>query len=318
MRKITGFLVLLSLTLYCMEMVCGFLFRKNTGVKSVFVQQGRIDADVLALGSSNVLYMFAPAVFEKETGCKAYNLATNHASFSENLALLHLYLLHNKAPRFLLIGINLPDMTLSGSAFHGYDFAPFMDEPVIHALVERNDPVYGRYSHIPCMKYAWYNELTNPILAQGLYKWLSGRGAFYPDGFYRVPDDGKEFRGYDTFKKEHPEGVECAWSNEQARQLDSLLDYASGKGIGVMVYETPFLGEAREFFRGSDVLNRKIERAMSSRGVKFCVFDTLSLCRDRANFVSAFHLKREQAEAFTKILGRKTEEISPSFCKEVR
>jgi hypothetical protein len=303
MRNLLVALLLTSVLLILLEKAYDYLFTQNLNLKVSRVRADPPQANVVATGNSGVLYGIDPQELDRQ-GLRAYNLAENHSSFSENLAAFHLYLQRNRPPQYLLIGLSLPDLTLSGSTFHAWRFAPYLRDSLISGLVERKAPRYYFFSRIPFLSYAWHNEYANPAAWQGLYKTLLHPAPFSASGYYPAPVDPRGFEGYDTFKSSHPSGLPCRWSSEDAKELEELVRYASDKGIRVIVFEPPFLAEARSYFTGRDEAIQNIRNMLNKYDSEYWLSDTLALCRDRRNFVSAFHTSREAGAFFTRQLGQ--------------
>jgi hypothetical protein len=291
------------------EEACHQLIIRNPNIKTSYVRRTALNADVLALGSSNVQHMVNPAEFTEATGRSLYNLASSHASFAENLGALHLYLTNNSHPGYILLGITLPDLAVSGSSFHPWLFAPFMDDKLTGNLVRQNDASYYWLSRLPLMRYAYYNRFYNPYCMQSLYKMLSGRNFPYSaDGYFPAPDDGSGLKGLEVIRQ-YRGGIPYRWGRKDSLELEQLLGYAGKKRIRIIAFETPFLEESKKYFRGREKVLALLEKQLGRHGVSLLTFDTLKICGSRSSFVSVFHTAPAATAQFTRILGKTAEKL---------
>jgi hypothetical protein len=299
-KKIALFLLSLFLLLWGMEKCYDYFLRKNVNLKSAYVSSHRIDAKVVFLGPCEPLWMMSPELFQKYTGLSAYNLSTVHANFAENEAMLDLYLSHNKAPEYLFVYVTGESLDGSFNVFNTYNFAPFLDDLKIKEIVQNQDPDYSRYTCIPFMKYAYYNDFVSFNFIQGIKHTLQKRDLpYFPNGYIPPHDivwDGR----LERFEQENPKGRRFNWNEEEVTHLKSLLNLASHAGITTILYESPMLNEIKAFLPNRDEIKNKISKFAEENYVDYWVFDTMKISDSRSCFFSILNTNDKGSAIFNK------------------
>jgi hypothetical protein len=295
--KATPTIVVLISILYLLDAFYTRYFLINYNIKSSYANSGKINADVVFVGSSNVLYMVRPKVFEKETSMTMYNLASNHSAFTENEAHLAIYLKKNKKPHYLFIGISMADLTVSFCVFHPYLFTPFIKDSVIAEIVKNENPYYYYISCIPFLKYAYYNELVNYLVFQGLTNFGH---PYYPKGTYNTPKGTHGFEHYHQIVKQHNGIINYDWTDKNNKDLISLIKYANSEGIEVILYEPPFWVESKKDYKGREAAIVHLQQIARENHSKLWLFDTLAICKNKGMFETVFHTNEQGSVEFTR------------------
>jgi hypothetical protein len=303
-KRMFFLLPVLFLLLWGLEKCYDYFLLKNVNLKGSYVMEQKVDADVLFLGPCEPLWMMDPESFKKLAGMKAYNLATVHANFAENEAMLHLYLLHNRPPHYLFLYVTTESMDGGFNVFNTYSFSQFYSDPYISEQVQKEDPGYAKWTVIPFMKYAYYNDFVNFNMLQGIKHVLTERKVpYFPDGFVRphgIAWDGR----LEHFIKEYPHGRHFSWNQDEVRDLQTLLDLARGKGIQVILYESPMLDEIKPFILNRDEIKQKITKFAGSNGIPYWVFDTMQISKSRSCFFSILNTNDQGSAVFNQTFAR--------------
>ncbi len=300
-KKAVILILSLVLLLWGMEKGYDFFMKRNVNLKSSFVSNHRIDAKVLFLGPCQTLWMMEPDTFQKYTGLKAYNLATVHANFAESKVMLWLYLRVNKAPQYLFLYVSGESVDGSFTVFNTYNFPQFMDEPWIRDVIKEQDPAFYRYSFIPFMKYAYYNEFVNFNLVQGVKHTLAGKEIPYFANGYVHPHDVVWDGRLERFKAENPQGRTFKWKPEEIKNLKDLVNMAKKNNIRLVLYESPMLNEVKPFLANRDEIKNKISSFAEENFVDYWVFDTMKISNSRTCFFSILNTNDKGSAIFNKV-----------------
>ncbi len=303
-KKLLLLLLFFVCVLVGMEKGYGYFLRRNVNLKSSYVATHRIDADVLFLGPCEPLWMMDPKVFQNATGLKGYNLATVHANFAENEAMLHLYLSHNKAPAFIFLYVTTESMDGAFNLFNSYSVVQFLDDEEIRAKIAEQDTGFSRWCRAPFMRYAYYSDFVNFNCLQGVRHALTNRQVpYFPDGFVRphgIVWDGR----FERFVNEFPKGRMFHWNAGEENHLHSLIGLAKSIGSRLVMYESPMLNDIKPFIINRQEIKEKIAKLAAGNEVPYWVFDTMKISNSRSNFFSILNTNDRGSAVFNEVFAR--------------
>ncbi|MCY7352524.1 MAG: hypothetical protein LH606_18015 [Cytophagaceae bacterium] len=288
------------------EKALDFGLAHNYDFKPSLVVAGHTRPDALFLGNSRVELMLNPAVFSQHTGLSAYNLGFNGSSLIQQLALLNLWLRHNPAPKYLFVEVSPENLQHSDLGFFSIHFLQDLHAPPFEDLVRRYDPRLLTLSRIPLLKYSLYNQVLVGDALVGLFRWLTGREQTlqYPGGYDPTPfvDFDETF---DNYRQQHPGGIVMALDTGRVHKLGQLFRFARSKGIQVVAYEAPTLGQMLRLHRNRPAMEAVIDSVCRAEAVPFLPVDTTYLCPDRRYFFNANHLNAQGTDLFSKRLAER-------------
>lgn len=304
--KIIYSLVLLLILLIALEWTYGFFLRQNKNLKSSYVASEKINADVLIIGDCVPMYMHPP---DEYIGLRSFNLATNHSSFAEHLAHFHLYLKNNIPPKFIFIYVNNKTMDGSFNTYNTFLFSQFLSDPLIDSITAVEDPEYYKLSYIPFMKYAFYNRFVNFNTVQGVSHFVKDKKKpYYDNGYIRLQNSEWDHY-FERFARQYPNGKKFDWSMKEESYLRRIISIAKERGITVIFYEPPVLGEILPYFRNKEEIRAKAISFANDLQVDYWRFDTMSISDSREYFFTIFNTNGKGSVIFTKALSKKFNEV---------
>lgn len=312
MKKIRTYLIrgsflLFILGLFLLDKALEFLYTTNPNIKSNFVRISPPNADVIVLGSSNVMSGFEPVAYRQETGKKAYNLSAYHATFAEQKSMLYLYLKYNSKPECVLIGFNPADINFYRSEFHAAPYIFYRNDTTIAWYLEENDEWSFRVSYLPLIRYTWHNPNVLPYAGQSLYKMLSGHaGAFSPGGYYEAHQNKGFMARFEKAVNQRSTALSPELNNKDLSELLDLLDFVKVQGIRCLVFITPVYQQARKCIYNEGHINEELKNSIRERGMQFYAFSD-SLSAKEENFAGVFHMTKTGARKLTHELARQVE-----------
>ena len=302
--KILFSIIIIWLLLFGLSHLYDFALAKNCNIKASYIQNEKIDADILIHGPCEPLWMVYPKLLDKYTGLKSYNLALVHSDFADNYLHLYFYLKNNKAPKFLFLFVTPESMDYTYNTFHTYLFAPYVGDPIVDSVIKENDSAYFMWTKIPFMKYAYYNNNINFDVLQGLKHYFTNKTIpLFADG-YEPPFQRKWDYKFDELIKLYPDGYEFKWKNLNEKYLKKIFELSSQKGIQVVLYESPILKEALAYqLNRSDFVGR-IRHIAKQYGSTYIQFQDMEMAKSRRYYTSPLNTSMEGARVFTDSLGR--------------
>ncbi|HXC04276.1 MAG TPA: hypothetical protein VNZ86_05945 [Bacteroidia bacterium] len=307
-RKIGIGLVVLFTSLWGLEKTYDYFLSRNMNLKPAYITRHRIDADVIFLGPCEPLWMMDPDAFTKVTGLTAYNLATVHASFAENESMLHLYLDHNKAPKYIFLYVTTESLDGAFNVFNTYAFAPYLNQEWIAGRVAEEDSVYNRYRKLPFMKYGFYSDYVHFGFVQGVrHVWNKREEPYFKNGY--VPPHDMVWDGrLERFIAQYPKGRHFNWNARDVKHLKAILEQARISNIQVILYESPMLNEVKPYILNREEIKQKITTFARENQVPYWVFDTMQISRSRDYFFSILNTNKLGSDIFNRTFAAYFEE----------
>lgn len=303
--KIIVSLLIIWFSLVGLSHVYDFALDKNCNIKASYIQNTKIDADVLIHGPCEPLWMIYPKLLDMNSGLRSYNLALAHSDFADNYLHLYLYLKNNKAPKIMFLFVT-PESVDSKkyNTFHTYRFAPYVGDPVVDSVLQENDSAYFRWTKIPFMKYAYYGNNVNFDVIQGLkhyftHKTIPRFADGYEPPFYRVWDNH-----FEEFMKLYPQGYLFDWDPLREKYLRKTIELSHQHGIRIILYESPVLQESLDFQSNRDEVVNRIRGVASEYGVQYVQFQDMEMAKSRKYYTSPLNTSIEGARIFTDSLGK--------------
>lgn len=303
--KIILSILIIWLSLMGLSHLYDFALDNNCNIKASYIQNTKIDADILIHGPCEPLWMVYPKLLDINSGLRSYNLALAHSDFADNYLHLYLYLKNNKAPRIMFLFVT-PESVDSKkyNTFHTYRFAPYVGDPLVDSVLQENDRAYFMWTQIPFMKYAYYGNHVNFDMVQGLKHYFTHKTVpRFADGyeapFFRIWDNH-----FEEFMKIYPKGYTFDWDPLREKYLRKTIELSHQHGIQIILYESPVLLESLPYqLNRNEVVNR-IRGIASEYGVKYVQFQDMEMAKSRKYYTSPLNTSIEGARIFTDSLGK--------------
>jgi hypothetical protein len=302
--KILLVLTALVLLLWALERAFDFGLLHNQNLKMTNVTAEPVNAKILVHGPCEPLWMIAPAILDSVTKIKSYNLALSHSDFADNYLHLRRYLQTNQPPDLLLLYVTPESMDRRFNVFNSYRFAPYLSDAEVSAVVKENDSRYYRWTWIPFMKYAYYNQKIEFEALQGFKHYFIKRTkAYYPDGF--EPPAKRVWGNHQgRFSKLYEDSIIFIWDPLREKYLRKCIDLALQYRIKVLLYESPVLEEALAFQANRPKIISHIDEIAAEYKIPYVRFENLAIARDRKYFISTLNFNMEGLRIFNDTLGK--------------
>src|SRR6266853_866528 len=151
-KSITFSAVLLALLLLVQQLLLTELQNYQAGDLGTWykVTKGKVNADIIILGSSRAHDDVDPETLTAITGKSAYNLGREGTPCDIQSAFFDMYLRHNRTPRYLVLCVDsftlAPDRS---SIFLPQQYIAHLNEPEISAVLSRREPIWRLYHIFP-------------------------------------------------------------------------------------------------------------------------------------------------------------------------
>ncbi len=302
--KILLTVLLLLLLLTGMSKLYDFALHQNCNLKASFVQNTKVDADVLFHGPCEPLWMISPAQIDPVIKMKSYNLALSHSDFADNYLHLYFYLKNNKAPKYLFLYVTPESMDKKYNTFNTYRFASYMTDSCVNQVVRDCDSAYYKWSELPFMKYAYYSNKINFDVIQGLKHYYTHRTLpHFADGF-EPPIQIKWDNHLEEFIQLYPHGYTFVWNAQREKYLRKTIELALQHHIKVYLYESPVLKEAIPYQPNRTEMVNKIKAVAAAYHIPYVQFENMKIAESRTYFMSTLNTNLEGSRIFADSLAK--------------
>jgi len=246
--------------------------------------------------------MLSPALLDPKTNVSSFNLALSHSDFADNYLHLYFYLKHNKPPKYLLLYVTPESLDKNYNTFNAYRFAPYLFDSTIKTVVAENDPEYFRWTFVPFMKYAYYNNKFNFDVLQGYKHYFTARRlAYYPDGF--EPPTKRTWGNHaGEFAQLYAKNTIFEIDPLREKYLLKTIRLAKEKKITVYLYESPVLFEALAFQANRTEMIKNIKHIAAKEHISFIQFEGLAMAKQKKYFISTLNFNMAGVKLFNDTL----------------
>lgn len=277
--------------------------RIRTGAFGAFNQvvEGRVNADLVVLGSSRAAMHYDPSILEKATGLSGFNLGRIGARSEVYQGIFAQYLRHNRPPRLVILNADLNSLDLNTVLYDPVEYQPYLDDPDLYRALRQDRGVWQQ-RHLPLFGYLVDDvEYNHYIGLKALF------GIQLPEnyhlGYLGVNREWNEAR-LDV----NPAQKWFAYDPEPqaVRQFTAPLAEARSLGITAIVVMSPIQVEFLAKVRKRPELLAAISRACESEQAVFWDMSSMApVAQDKRYFADSFHMNRRGATLFSERLGQR-------------
>ena len=309
---------ILRLLLFCLlpiPLLCVLGYIVDSGLKRsrsfLFAEwndiyAGKINADLLILGSSRAWVQFSPRILDSALHVSSYNLGMDGASFEVQYERLKIYLKHNKKPRYIIQEAS-PGTTFSApdELPHFQQFLPYLSDSDMWKLVKCHYPSVGILEkYFPLYKYNNEPQLIKEGIACYLghipkgdkYKGYQGMNKSWDASFHQ-------------FVKLHPHGIRFKADSSAISLFTEYLDYCKANNITVILVNPPGYIAARSFLLNYNETQELITGIALAGHVPFLNYEQDSIVYDRSLFYNSQHMNRTGSELFSRKLATQLKSV---------
>jgi hypothetical protein len=306
--KLIGFPLSLCLGFFLAQHVLlSGLRRSTTGPVGLCnrVVGGKVNAEVLVLGSSRAYVHFDPAIIERRTGKSCFNIARDGTKPDFQLAFLQTYLRHNRRPDYLVLALDLTSLQPAAGLPDPGLYIAFLDQPEISAALQQQGRRWLLYRYLPLVAIAqdqghvnFYHRVRERATIEAV-RGLVGRPRpeFLRAGY--MPHDLEWRQDFEQFKREHPNGVRMAIDANAIASLRSILELCRRLEIKVVMVYPPEDQESQSFCLNRREVLGVFAQLASEFQMPFWDYSNDPICQKRQFFYNSQHLNAKGAALFS-------------------
>ncbi|MEA5256488.1 hypothetical protein VB264_01760 [Arcicella aquatica] len=304
LKKIALLSFLIIISLYALAFVVDSGLRKSRNAyyaswNDLF--DGKINADLLILGSSRAEFHISPKIIDSSLRLNSYNLGMSAWHFDMQFARFKLYLAHNKKPKYIIHNVDVYGFAKRADVVNPEQFLPFINEPVITETTRGHKGEFDEYQqNIPLLKYknqqalAW-EGICNFVNFTSLYD-TTTKYKGYRGNTYEWNHD------FERFKKRYPKGVRYTFDKTIKKQFEEYLAFCEKQHIKVVLLYAPEYYEVQPLYKNKHTMIKMCKEASERYHCYFLDYSKDSLCYQRKYFYNSQHLNKYGAEIFSQKL----------------
>jgi hypothetical protein len=269
---------------------------------------GRINADLVVVGSSRAMVHVSPAILSEELNVSVYNLGHNGQHFPLQRVRFEEYRKFNKAPMWLIQTVDVTSLHDRETAFQYEQFLPWFHRADLIAAVSHYQGFEEPDRWLPMYRYRGRGELVKTGIGHAL-GW--GNLTSERDRGY-VGRDSEWDGSFEEFAKKNNDGYQSEIDKTIEDSMDEFVNQQTGDGIRYVMVFTPEYEPAQKLCRNrSDVVDR-LKRIAKRNGADFIDYSDDPICKDQSLFYNSQHLNRTGAEQFSADLAKLLKELKSS------
>ena len=244
------------------------------------LMHGKIDADVIAMGSSRIYRHIDPTIVDSILSVKSYNLGMKSALFNRQYHKYNLYRKYNRKPYLIIQNIDFD--TLGYRVGHEKEqFMPYFWNIPMRKEIISNEPFSRWEKLLPLYRYRGY-DLFLTSTPRTLTKGYSS---------YNLSWDGVALAQIDS--------IPFNYNDVSAKMFDEYLSQAKAEGINVLFVYTPlFIGATKKIHNIEDVY-ATFQSYADKYDIPILDYTYMDICYDTTYFFNATHLNKLGAEIFS-------------------
>ena len=243
------------------------------------LMHGRIDADLVIIGSSRAVLQVNPAVLDTVLNVPTYNLGALGSNVDLHLAKYHLFRTYNRKPAAIVHCLDVISMQPS-VPYQREQYFPWFWNRVFRKTIFPVIDFSAAERLLPLYRFYGYNAISQmKRQPKALYKGFKGRDL----GWHDIDAGADQFR----------------LDADLAAAFEDYLAKAAEEGISVILVFPPLYFEKAARIKGWDELFDYYEGLSHKYRVPFLDYSDMGLCRDTTLFSDEDHLNIRGANIFS-------------------
>ncbi len=284
----------------------GLKKQKNKVLKDWnLIFSGDINADIIILGSSRARTHFNPHIIEHKTGKNCYNLGIEGGKTTMQYAKWQSFIKHNKAPKILVLNVDLWSLGARQNLFKKEQFLPYLEHDEIYNNLKSIDKDLILDKYIPLYRYHGYTNFAfNGLLAMFFNK-IDTTYTKYKGFSCSPPLWNNDFEEFKKKLKNNKLYFDTAQIDLGLEYIHKFRQDCMKNNIQLILIHTPQYYELLELTaQQNDIIETYKELGRLDQ-VSFWDYSSHPIIYDTLNFNNSMHLNCVGAEKFSILFAEK-------------
>jgi hypothetical protein len=260
------------------------------------VYNGRVNADVIMLGSSRAVFHISPRILDSVLQKNTYNIGVNGWSFHMQYTIFRLYMQHNKKPKYIIQVVD-PNLFTDKAVFYKYEnFLPYASDTLVRRATARYQgsftipelyfPLFKYNNHFDLVKKGvrlYFGAQDEPT---GDYKGYYAHEAVWDSSFERFGDANPDR----YYKERNPEII---------HEFEQYLAFCKANDIKVIMVFTPMYHEHLALINHLDKIKGMFSGYSKQYDMPYLDYTADTVSRSKQNFFDSQHLNKRGSTLFS-------------------
>lgn len=258
------------------------------------IRSGKMDADVVILGTSRGLEHYDPFILDSVTGLCFYNLGMGGYAVNNGIMKYHCYRRHNPKPKYVIVDIDHIWFHLD-NAWHAHQSEQFL--PLFYEKELREDLLTMGYSwadaYVPLYRY-WGYQMH---IKRGILEFLHVQQfCDYPSYKGHMPDPDP----YDASRLQFKDSIPCKMQVEAQALFEDFLQECMDDSVQVILSTSPRYYRCTEMTTHCAEERQSIDLLCQQYNLPYLDYATdYWMCKDSTLFNAGVHLTPEGTKIFS-------------------
>jgi hypothetical protein len=263
------------------------------------IYKGRINTDIIFLGSSRTLKHYNPNIFEDKLSMTSYNLGANGAPFDIQTIKRKAYLKNNTKPKLIVLNVDIGSLLKAEELYKKEQYLPYYSFDNFKDLKALDENITLEYM-LPMYKYRDnFDLLTLSVLA---YFDTKKTEVKTNKGFH---GSNQSWNGEFEKRKKDLKGNKFDYShvdyNNRVTFFKNTVEELDSSETEVLLVWAPEYIERQDLEGEMFIKSKKMFKEVSEKykRLKFIDFTNDTICKSKIYFYDSYHLNKKGASIFS-------------------
>jgi hypothetical protein len=304
-RKVSCFFgVVLVLIMGFDAMITSGLRRLRTGQYGVSnrIMRGTINSDIVVTGSSRALSHYDPRIIQARTERSAFNLGRNGSQTDMQVAILKVYLEHNRKPALVIHNLDSFSFESTRKVYDPGQYVPYLYDVELYKPLLRFDRNTWKSRYLPLYGYVVDDMSFSWLLGLGALCGWSPHEEFFLGFNPRFTSWTAEFQ---RFKASNPRGVRWPIDPEGKQSMRDLIDVCQRNSIDLIFVYSPEYSEMQKLTNNRAEVFQRFQQLADHFHLAFWDYSGWRYAGDTRYFQNSQHLNADGATLFSEDLANR-------------
>ena len=261
------------------------------------IVNGQINADILVTGSSRAQVHYDPQVIREVTGRSAFNIGINGSQTDLQVAMLKVYLAHNRKPELIIHNLDLYSFQTTREIYDPAQYLPYLRENHVYEAIRRVYPADAwKWKWLPLYGYATqdlrFTWINGPKALVGLQPRETHRNGYTPRYLEWTGD-------FEKLRDSHAAGVTFEIEPQGVRDLEEIPQLCQQHGIPLILVYSPEYIEMQELEQNRDEIFSVFRKIAERYNSKLWDYSSSQISQEKRFFYNSQHLNAAGAATYS-------------------